>query len=99
MLFEFDSAELAEVAREPLADIATDIPHRASVSVDGHTDSIGEDAYNDDLPQSRADAVGAVLGRARPGPQVERHRARGAELIVRNGEGDQSSNRTSRDLV
>ncbi|MFJ4046107.1 OmpA family protein [Microbacterium sp. NPDC089987] len=93
LLFAFDSADLTEAARGAVADLAAGIPDGAAVSVDGHTDSIGDGAYNDDLSRRRADAVAAVLAEARPdlGLTVSGHGER--ELLVKEGDGDQAPNR------
>lgn len=93
LLFAFDSADLTEAARGAVADLAAGIPDGAAVTVDGHTDSIGDGSYNDDLSRRRADAVAAVLAETRPGLglTVTGHGER--ELLVKEGEGDQAPNR------
>lgn len=93
LLFDFDSADLTPAARTLVADLGADIPEGAAVAVIGHTDSIGDDAYNDELSQRRADAVATVLSEVRGDLQlaVAGHGER--ELLVREGEGDQSANR------
>ncbi|MDP9198320.1 MAG: OmpA family protein [Pseudomonadota bacterium] len=64
MLFETDSSALNAASRAQLdtavqnfkalpADVATGV----SVVVEGHTDSVGSDAYNQALSQRRADAA------------------------------------------
>lgn len=58
--FAFDSAEILPAAREQLDALAQGIkllsPER-SVIVEGHTDAVGQDAYNLELSRSRARAV------------------------------------------
>jgi len=93
LLFAFDSADLTEAARGAVADLAAGIPDGAAVAVDGHTDSIGDGSYNDDLSRRRAEAVAAVLAETRPdlALAVTGHGER--ELLVKEGEGDQAANR------
>lgn len=62
VLFDFDQATLRPEADEVLAQAAdalssTDEP----LTVEGHTDAMGSDEYNDDLSLRRADAVVAAL--------------------------------------
>jgi len=64
VLFEFGSADLTGEARRRIQDIA-DILHRDArgrkVAVEGHTDSIGAELYNQGLSQRRARAVSQAL--------------------------------------
>lgn len=67
VLFAFDSADLSEEAVSRLGEVAVEIGERAApgaLTIVGHTDSNGSDAYNDDLSQRRAQAVADVLGPA-----------------------------------
>jgi OOP family OmpA-OmpF porin len=61
--FAFDKAELSEAGKALLAELVA--RHRADyiarVVVDGYTDRIGDDAYNLELSQRRANAVKAQL--------------------------------------
>lgn len=63
VLFDFDSDQLLPEASEVLDDIAQIIEHYegAGVHIRGHTDNIGSDAYNQDLSERRAQAVGEYL--------------------------------------
>ena len=72
VLFAFDSAQLSPRASRVLADLATDLSaalagrgrSSRTLTVVGHTDSIGARAYNQALSQRRADAVATALGEA-----------------------------------
>lgn len=69
VFFAFDSATLTPEADAFLRDqVAPQLAEQAQgpVKVDGHTDAIGSDAYNDGLSQQRADAVATVLGEVQP---------------------------------
>jgi outer membrane protein OmpA-like peptidoglycan-associated protein len=63
ILFDFDSAELRRSAAGALQEIAAVLEHYedAPVTIRGHTDGRGTDAYNDQLSQDRADAVMEAL--------------------------------------
>jgi OOP family OmpA-OmpF porin len=63
VLFETGKADLSPRANVSIAKLAlflTNHPTR-NLSIEGHTDSVGSDAYNDALSQKRAEAVKAVL--------------------------------------
>jgi outer membrane protein OmpA-like peptidoglycan-associated protein len=63
VVFDFDSAGIRADAARTLAQVAALIRQRADkrVEVVGHTDTIGSDAYNDELSRRRAVAVIAWL--------------------------------------
>lgn len=65
VLFDFDRAALRPEAREALERVADLIRdrHPQAVRIVGHTDSIGTDAYNQELSERRAQAVEAWLAR------------------------------------
>jgi photosystem I P700 chlorophyll a apoprotein A2 len=73
VLFDFDQTELKPEATAVLADIAevVDFYREAPVSILGHTDDVGDEAYNDDLSHRRATAVADELV---DGQGVERSR-------------------------
>lgn len=61
--FDFDKAQVREESYgdiKSLADFMTQYP-QTSTTVEGHTDSVGPDAYNQSLSEKRADAVRDVL--------------------------------------
>ncbi|WP_176765712.1 OmpA family protein [Actinomyces ruminicola] len=57
--FETDSAELTERAHEVLDELIEDwrSDPPTKVTITGHTDSVDDDAYNQDLSERRAEAV------------------------------------------
>ncbi|MGO2242942.1 MAG: OmpA family protein [Halomonas sp.] len=61
--FEFDSAELTSDARNVLNGVAERLVNNTDVrvSIEGHTDSLGPDAYNKNLSQERAESVARYL--------------------------------------
>ena len=61
--FDFDKAEVKQDSYgdiKNLADFMKQYP-QTSTTVEGHTDSVGSDAYNQKLSERRANAVRAVL--------------------------------------
>ncbi len=65
LLFDFGSAKLSAEAKRAVEDLAGDIPQGAAVHVDGYTDAVGEEAFNQRLSTKRADAVADVLSGVR----------------------------------
>jgi OOP family OmpA-OmpF porin len=68
VLYETNSAELGAAGRAELAAVVSefkrlpaDLAAGVKVSVEGHTDSTGSDAYNQGLSERRAGTVGAYL--------------------------------------
>jgi len=62
ILFAFDRAELRSGATAVLTPLATALTGDGPpIEVDGHTDSLGSDAYNQSLSQRRAAAVARYL--------------------------------------
>ena len=59
VLFDFDKAELLPKAIPSLQKVATVLKSypNAECSIEGHTDGLGDDAYNQKLSERRADAV------------------------------------------
>jgi OOP family OmpA-OmpF porin len=72
--FAFDSAQLTPESRTVLDSVAAGLAEhpRLRVEMQGHTDSVGSEAYNMSLSQRRADAVrNYVISRGVPAAQVE----------------------------
>ncbi|WP_417582809.1 OmpA family protein [Nitrincola sp.] len=63
VLFEFDSDNIAPASQQTLADITHDFVGVgiSGLTLEGHTDTSGEPAYNLDLSQRRAAAVAEVM--------------------------------------
>jgi outer membrane protein OmpA-like peptidoglycan-associated protein len=64
VLFEFGKADLTGDARAKVSSISEALNNQAKgrrVSVEGHTDSIGSDAYNQKLSERRAENVASTL--------------------------------------
>ncbi len=64
--FGFDRSELSDEARAALDQFATDVKNKNEdvfIEIQGHTDSIGPDNYNEKLGLERAEAVRGYLSR------------------------------------
>lgn len=62
VLFEFDEATLSDDAHETLSDTAERLSGvSGTVEVVGHSDGIGDESYNQELSEERADAVKGAL--------------------------------------
>ena len=66
VMFEFDrsdlTAEAADVVRRAATTLARNVdPEDPTITVVGHTDGIGDDAYNDNLSVERAESVRDLL--------------------------------------
>ena len=64
VLFDFDESAVTSKGAAVLAETAEELRETAegaTVSIDGHTDSLGSDAYNQELSEQRAAAVEKVL--------------------------------------
>ena len=100
VLFAVDSATLSPQAAQRVAAVAADVTARAAdgpLTVVGHTDSDGTDAYNDDLSRRRAQAVAAVLAPAAGGRQLAVEGRGEREPVAGNDtpEGKQKNRRVS----
>lgn len=66
VMFEFDRSDLTDDAEDVVRRAATTLaqnvdPDEPSITVVGHTDGIGDDAYNDNLSVERAESVRDLL--------------------------------------
>jgi outer membrane protein OmpA-like peptidoglycan-associated protein len=63
VLFDFDKADLKPAARPSLDKVVAFLKSypKANARIEGHTDSKGDDAYNQKLSQQRADSVRKFL--------------------------------------
>lgn len=71
ILFAFDRAELPATARTRVEELLADVPEGGALQVHGHTDSLADDDYNQDLSERRARAVAEVVEAARPDLELE----------------------------
>lgn len=89
VLFDFDSAALTPAAAGTVKALATRVARSTGpVTVVGHTDSVGDEAYNQNLSNQRAQAVGETLRAALPaGAQVTTEGRGAREPVAANTEG------------
>lgn len=66
VLFEFGEASITDQAEARIRELVADAPDGATVLVHGHTDSVGEDDFNQRLSEDRAGTVADVIEAARP---------------------------------
>lgn len=74
VLFDFDKASIQSGARPTLDKLAelVKLQKPPSVAIEGHTDSKGDDAYNDRLSKARAESVRSYLaGKGVSGIDIE----------------------------
>ena len=88
--FEFDKADLRQQDRELLSRIAGIIltSHDYTISVNGHTDDVGTDAYNKTLSEKRAQAVRDYLVKAGLPPGILTVEGHGKALPLVKGTTD-----------
>ncbi|SNR51394.1 OmpA family protein [Actinomadura mexicana] len=90
VLFDFGKATLTGAARRRIAELAPRLRGaRGAVQVAGHSDSVGEPAYNLTLSEQRAEAVKAELAKALTGtsPQIEARGYGETKPVVPNEQG------------
>ena len=63
LLFGFDSYQISSETRKNLDNMAEVLQDydETNILIEGHTDSVGEDAYNQNLSEKRAEAVATYL--------------------------------------
>jgi OOP family OmpA-OmpF porin len=91
LYFENDSDVLTPPSQLAFEDVFSDIARRraADIAVTGHTDTMGELAYNDGLALERARRVGSMLiARGLPPGDVTAAGRGERELLVRTGDED-----------
>ena len=93
ILFAFDSADLPPGADDVLGDLVGQVPQGAAVAVLGHTDSLGEEQYNLELSQRRAEAVADALRGQRPDLQLSVEGRGESEPVVEEGGDDAAEDR------
>jgi outer membrane protein OmpA-like peptidoglycan-associated protein len=88
--FEFDKAELRPEDRELLSRIAGILmtAHDYTISVNGYTDDVGSDAYNQKLSERRAEAVRDYLVQAGLSPDILSVQGHGKSLPLVKGSSD-----------
>jgi outer membrane protein OmpA-like peptidoglycan-associated protein len=88
--FEFDKAELRAEDKELLSRVAGILltSHDYTVSVNGHTDDVGSDAYNQKLSERRAEAVRDYLLKAGLPAEILSVQGHGKSLPLVRGSSD-----------
>lgn len=66
ILFAVDDATLSDAAATQVGVLVAEVPDGATVVVEGHTDSVASDDYNQALSERRAAAVADAVRAARP---------------------------------
>ncbi|MCC2315061.1 OmpA family protein [Cellulomonas xiejunii] len=98
VLFDFDQATLTPAASEALGLVAARVSEReaGTVSIVGHTDDQGDDAYNRDLSLRRAQAVAdALSGLVDPSsyPMTAEGRGEAEPFVANDSEENRARNR------
>jgi OOP family OmpA-OmpF porin len=91
LLFDFGSATVPPAAAAAVSETLADVPQGASVSVGGHTDSVGDTADNDVLSEQRAQAVAALVAQARPDLVLDVHGYGESRPVADNGTPEQDN--------
>ncbi|MBX2882857.1 MAG: OmpA family protein [Granulosicoccus sp.] len=72
-LFESDSADLSAASEQALAELVAQLERYqeiSSIEITGHTDATGEEGYNQELSERRAEAVETYIKAAYPAVNV-----------------------------
>ena len=101
VLFDFDSAELADTDSTVLDDLATLFRARPAwaMTVVGHTDSLGTDVYNLELSLERANAVRDALVEAGVSPDALIVRGAGSTEPIAPNDTEQGRSQNRRIVV
>lgn len=91
ILFGFDKDTLSARAKKAVVEAVEDVPDGASVSIDGYTDDVGEDAYNVKLSDRRATAVEDAITQARPDLDTTAEGHGSADPVAPNREGGEDN--------
>lgn len=91
VLFEFGKSEISDESKKIIEDTIQDIPQGASVTVDGYTDSIGDDATNQTLSEDRANAVKDVIMAKRSDLKVTAQGHGESDPVADNGTADKDN--------
>jgi outer membrane protein OmpA-like peptidoglycan-associated protein len=96
--FEFDKADLRPEDRELLSRIAGILmtSHDYTVSVNGHTDDVGTDDYNQKLSERRAEAVRDYLVKAGLSPDILSVQGHGKSMPLVRGTSDAARGKNRR---
>lgn len=98
VLFDFGKYDLRPEAKATLAKLAT-VLNQAKVpaaQINGHTDSIGDDAFNQDLSEKRASAVATQLKADGVSANLETHGYGKTQPVANNTNADGSDNPAGR---
>ena len=98
VLFDFGKYDLRPEAKATLAKLAT-VLNQAKVpaaQINGHTDSIGDDAFNQDLSEKRASAVATQLKSDGVSANLETHGYGKTQPVADNTNADGSDNPAGR---
>ncbi|GEK21804.1 OmpA family protein [Cellulomonas xylanilytica] len=93
ILFTVDGSDLSEPAVAAIGALVAQVPAGATVTVDGHTDSVLDDAYNQALSERRAQSVAAAVAAARPDVVLDVHGYGESRLKVPEGGDDLAEDR------
>ncbi len=97
--FDFDKATIRQEARAALDRLAELIlaSGDSTIAIEGHTDSLGDDTYNQRLSEQRAKAVAAYLStKGVPGTRLQTHGFGESRPVADNERADGSDNEAGR---
>jgi outer membrane protein OmpA-like peptidoglycan-associated protein len=99
ILFTVDGSDLSEPARAAIGALVAGAPAGVTVTIDGHTDSVLDDAHNQALSERRAQSVAAAVAAARPDVVLDVHGYGESQLKVDEGGDDVADDRAQNRLV